>query len=1230
MAVPAPGTAAPHITVMQMTLSIEHIAAIHDALNEFAGLACSMPQSTDERIACSKALTQQATTLEQLSSHTGLQGFTYTLQVLCRGLHVASRNGLSDSDFENLTVWAMGSSAYLEAQLDDANIGEPIDQLTHISTMPPMQATMRNMIRERLVSDYANLKNAFSIPQVLANTEFPNDASVNDDALPIGEYVESEEESILVSDDAFAISQTDTFVSPDEDNNTNDGALSIGEHIGSESVLASEETLEQAEADAFSADFMLGDEPLSATTQTEFAVEAETVEALQEDNNTASSINTDAIWISPEELELVNQAVSEQLMPIAFELAATSDVEQQKIQAESYLESWQLISSAFDAIGLHPMQPFIEDANSMLNGLMQGSEHAGHVRLLTDLPVVLTGYLADPNNSTSIDDLLQLFSDPDWPADQSQINTELLAFSLSKVTVGYDPSLLAQRKTVAEPADIELKIADDVMPAVLDGMLRELPVRCTEFNQMVNAIVRTGHPEAIDIARRIAHTLKGDGSIVGVRGIAVLTHSLEEILLSLAKKPGIPVPELADVLLESADCLEAMSDHLLGRGAPPENALDVLQKVLNWDSALYGANPVEAIISAPIEQAETFTAQANTETVTAVENITAAPGVSAGPGASINVPTALLDQLLRMAGEAIIYSRQIENRASRLEQRVVDIAKDNENLFGLVTELQQMVEVRGTGTGMGRNVMGNELDALEMEQYNELHTITTRLVEAATDSRTTSSDIGQELDTLKDLLLNQDRVHLDLQDKMLATLSVPAAGMVPRFQRIARQAARKLGKEIDIIIRGENTPIDNEVLDQLAEPMAHLLRNAVDHGLETHDEREFAGKSTLGQLRVEFAREGNQVLVSVADDGRGLDHQAILERAIERGIVDRNAELNQDEIARLIFRSGFSTKDETSEISGRGIGMDIVLRAINRMKGTLSIQSELGKGTQFDIRLPISQVVANIILVRSQLGWLAVSLQGVERLLSLSPEDLINTEQGTAVLIDDEPVTAQHIENAYGVAAPATRMAQASLPALLVKNSLGIRKVIFVEQLSDSRTVIVKSLGPNLPPMPGIRGGTILGDGSVAAVVDLAELVSQSESLGYAEQAQLSSNSLPSALVVDDSLSVRRSMQQLLSDSGYEVRTARDGLEAVELLRERAPDILLVDLEMPRMNGLELTSFARNFDSTRNTPVIMITSRTTERHKELANEAGVDHVLTKPYQDDELLDLIQHYMSAKA
>lgn len=1188
-----------------MTFGHERITRIQDALNEFAALACTMPSSADEVLDCTRCLAAQADTLEQLSSNSGFQGLAYTFQVLVRGLSAIRGNALNEEDFEAMIIWSMSCAAYLDGQLLGEASGGPIDELMMVRAIPKMPEAMHQLIHKRLVADAA-----LFTPRRQKQAE-----TISDEHAYSGQIEHSEQ---LIESEIHQDPQSASLEQP----------------IGTEQVFWLQQEPNNLIAVEPIDEVM---QQISEINDSEF-IELEIIETSELPTATTTinhniALSDDAIWISPEELELVNQAIDEQLIPVSIELATAAGIVTQQICAQRYFDSWQLISSAFEAIGLHPMQPFIEDASVMLTGLIEGNNNIEHARLLAEWPLVLVGYLTDPQDTLAVDDLVQLLSDTDWPHNHSQAQREALAYALSKVSVGYDPKLLAQRKAIAEAEDIELKIADDVLPAVLDGMLRELPVRSAEFTQMVHTIVRTGHPEAIDIARRIAHTLKGDGSIVGVRGIAVLTHSLEEILLALAKNPGVPVPELANVLIESADCIEAMSDHLLGRGTPPENALDVLQKVLNWDTALHGSNPVDAIQSAPIIKSEiispTNDADANLENNAAPAEALA-PMVSAGPGASVNVPTSLLNQLLRMVGEAILYSRQIENRADRLEQRIYDIAQDNDALFKLVAELQQLVEVSGTASDSAREAMGDELDALEMEQYNELHTVTTRLVETATDSRTTSADLGQELNSLKDLLLSQDRVHLDLQDKMLATLSVPASGMVPRFQRIARQAARKLGKEIDIIIRGENTPIDNEVLDQLAEPMAHLLRNAVDHGLESHEERELVNKPAQGQLSIEFAREGNQVLVRVSDDGRGIDQQAILERAIERGIVDKNASLTEDEIARLIFRSGLSTRDEASEISGRGIGMDIVLRAINRMKGSLSIQSELGKGTQFDIRLPISQVVANIILVRSQMGWLAVSLQGVERLLSFKADDFFETDQGIHVMVDDQIIPAQHIENAYGMAAPAERMQQLRLPAMLVKSSEGIRKVVFVEQLSDSRTVIVKSMGPHLPAMPGIRGGTILGDGSIAPVVDLAELLNQADGLNYLEQDRSTASSLPNALVVDDSLSVRRAMQLLLSDSGFDVRTARDGLEAVELIRERVPDILLVDLEMPRMNGLELSAFARNFAATKNTPIIMITSRTTERHKELATEAGVDHVLTKPYQDDELLDLIQQYITVKA
>jgi chemotaxis protein histidine kinase CheA/ActR/RegA family two-component response regulator len=1162
-----------------MRMESKALNSVQDGLNDLAVLACSFPQNTEEAQLLSEMLQQQILQVELACEDVKLMGLAYTLQVLSRGLKAKSSEIIDTDNLEAITVWSTIAASYCAGQMQDAEAGAPMDALSMISLLPPIPETMARLIREKLIQDSHLLSPV---------TELVTDITRND---------------------------VEDFIITDESNHSE---RALGEET--DVIIDENAELQLDDSDEIHAQNDVNEERSAA-------IESTSTDATQGDD----------IWISPEELELINQAIDEQLIPLALDLGGASDSASRQSIAENYSQQWGFIGSAFEAVGLHGLIPACSDVTVMLDALVADGSDESLATLLANWPLMLAGYLQTPNELIAAQDLCSLLGDPAWPNSREQVEIDALAQHLSSVHVGYDPRLKAQRKSLAEPEDVELKVAEDVLPAVLDGMMRELPVRAAEFSQMTQQIVRTGHPEAIDVARRIAHTLKGDGSIVGLRGIAVLTHSLEEILIVLAKKPGIPVPALANVLIESADCLEGMSDHVLGRGAAPENALDILQKVLNWDNALHGDDAVEAIASPPSEIAtlhpELAAENAEQPSVSSTTSAANTAVVSAGPGATINVPAALLDQLLRMTGEAIIYSRQVETRTRRLEQRTADISIENKALQTLVNELQQLVEVHGSVSGTSQQVMGDQLDALEMERYNELHTVTNRLVEASTDARTTNLDMESELDVLKDLLVAQDRIHLELQEKMLATLSVPASGMIPRFQRIARQAARQVGKEIDILVSGENTPIDHDVLDQLAEPMAHLLRNAVDHGLESNEEREFLGKPIRGTIHIDIGRDGNQVFIRCKDDGRGIDHEAIRQRGVERGLISNDDKLTEDEITRLIFRSGFSTRDEASEISGRGIGMDIVQRSIQHLKGSLSIQSQLGVGSSFDIRLPVSQVVANVTMVRTLAGWLAVSLQGVERLLSVSQTDIDANDSGITVKIDDETsAAAVHAESIFSMSMPSDRFNRSVVPALLISTLNQGRRVVLVEELGESRTVIVKALNPYLPAMAGVRGATILGDGTVAPVVDLDELLSkQGDDFNFNDAAFDSepSFSLPSAMVVDDSLSVRRAMEQLLKDSGFEVRLARDGLEAVELIRERAPDIMLVDLEMPRMNGLELTAFVRNFEQTREVPVIMITSRTTERHKELAQEAGVDLVITKPYSDENLLDAISEQMTAR-
>jgi chemotaxis protein histidine kinase CheA/ActR/RegA family two-component response regulator len=923
-------------------------------------------------------------------------------------------------------------------------------------------------------------------------------------------------------------------------------------------------------------------------------------------------------WISTEELTLLRDALAEHLIPIAFQLARAVAPAEIRASVLEYRRQWSLIADAMRVLALVDLENAAAPIETTLTAVEISADNIDPLvlRALGKWPLVLSRYLQNPSDHERASELALFLAEGGLADPLARDLVEPLALGLAAQRVGVDPAQADSRTRVAFAADVELAIGADVLPSVLEGMLLELPGRATELSQRVQRFTKTGRFEDIDAARRIAHTLKGDGNIVGVRGIANLTHSLEEILVVLADAPGVPVADLGETLIEAADCLEAMSDYVLGRGAPPANAVSTLQRVLDWDNALQDDPPAQAIAAPPLESAEP-------PPLAAVED---APLPQGAVAATVNIPVATLDLLLRLAGEAIITARQVENRTERVGQWVSEVNHNSEMLQALVVELQQLVEVRGGTFGPAGAGLGDALDALELDRYNELHTVTQRLVERVADTRATGNATSADLGELARHLSDQDRIHLDLQNGLLETLAVPVGGLLPRFTRVVRQAARSLGKNVELLTAGEETRVDSDVLTQLAEPLAHLLRNAVDHGIESADERLAAGKDAAGKIRLSFARVADQVVISCRDDGRGLDLEAIKRRAVAAGMLGPDEDASEDELSRLIFRPGFTTKTVASQISGRGLGMDIVQASISRLKGSLRIVSEPGQGCEIALRLPVSQVVANVILVKIAGGWQAISIASVERLLTVGSEAFLDNGLETHALIDGVAKSAVFLEGSYGGQRPELKW---PLPGLLMR---GGHKVVIVERFGDAKSVIVKPLGPNVPALSGVLGATILGDGTVAPVIDLVELLeSVGAAVDFGRAAEpLEVARLPAALVVDDSLSMRRSLEQLLIDWGFEVRVARDGLEAVSQIQERPPDVLLVDLEMPRMNGLELTSFVRNNDATKATPVIMITSRSTSKHRALAAEAGVDLLMTKPFSQIELFEAIEKRLGAQA
>jgi len=515
-------------------------------------------------------------------------------------------------------------------------------------------------------------------------------------------------------------------------------------------------------------------------------------------------------------------------------------------------------------------------------------------------------------------------------------------------------------------------------------------------------------------------------------------------------------------------------------------------------------------------------------------------------------------------------------------------------------------------------------DSLELDQYNELHTITHRLVEAATDAKELTNVIEDGLSDLDSLLLDQGRLQKQTQEVVMRTRMVTVQNIVPRLQRVVRQTCRFTGKQAVLEVLGSDTMIDSDILDDLVDPLMHVIRNAIDHGVELPEARIEQGKDKKGLITLCFSRKGDHINVECSDDGIGLDFEAIRAQAVKKELISGDKEVSDEELTRLIWLPGFTTKEQTTQISGRGIGMDAVYSQIAAMKGTLNIVSLQDVGTTIEIQLPLTLVSMHALLVSAYNQQLAISNRGIEQILPNGDGFIERKDNNVFFHLDDEIYEITDLESLLNI--PFNRE-NPDRTVLLVRDETGEGHAISLDKVLASKDVVVKQLGQFLPDMVGIEGATILGDGSVAPVIDLPSLLRNSSTdiiSPWIEQLEESGaiTDAPYALIVDDSLSARRSLAEYVKDLGYEILTAKDGLEAIEVIESKRPDIMLVDFEMPRMNGVELTAHVRADEKTRDMPIIMITSRATEKHQSMATSAGVNIYLTKPYSEDVLMEHI--------
>jgi len=712
--------------------------------------------------------------------------------------------------------------------------------------------------------------------------------------------------------------------------------------------------------------------------------------------------------------------------------------------------------------------------------------------------------------------------------------------------------------------------------------------------------------QEVETLLRDLHTLKGGARMVEIAPIGDLAHELEFLYEGLSAGVLQPTAALFSLLQSSHDRLAQMLDAIrAGQPCPPADRL--IDAIKNFSHPAVPEAPVVAPVVAKTE----------------------APTPEAGAD-MVKVSAELLDDLVNLAGETSIFRGRIEQQVNdarvALSEMETTIERMRDQLRRLDTETQgrilsrQQVEAERLGY--------EEFDPLEMDRHSQLQQLSRALFESASDLLDLKETLDRTNQDAENLLQQQGRINTELQEGLMRTRMVPFERMLPRLKRIVRQVSSELGKDVEFVVGNAEGEMDRNVLERMAAPLEHMLRNAVDHGLESTEARIAAGKPAQGRITLDLLREGGDIIFDIRDDGAGVPLDAVRRKAIKRGMLAPDSDISDRDVLQFILQPGFSTAEKITQISGRGVGMDVVHEEVRQLSGTMSIDSTAGQGVHFRIRLPFTVSVNRALMVQCGEDQYAIPLNTIDGIVRVLPNEL----EGHYRL--DPPTykyAGQHYELCYlgELLKTSTRpklLGQSlPLPVLLVQcNERHI--AVQVDSMAGTREIVVKSLGPQFAAVQGLSGATILGDGRVVLILDLLAPI-------RAMQARVPQRSMTQGieaevhkpllvLVVDDSVTVRKVTSRLLERHGMNVLTAKDGVDAMLLLEEHLPDVMLLDIEMPRMDGFEVATQVRADERLQHLPIIMITSRTGQKHRDRAMAIGVNDYLGKPYQESVLLDSI--------
>ncbi|MGA8260820.1 MAG: Hpt domain-containing protein [Arenicellales bacterium] len=746
--------------------------------------------------------------------------------------------------------------------------------------------------------------------------------------------------------------------------------------------------------------------------------------------------------------------------------------------------------------------------------------------------------------------------------------------------------------------------------------------------------------------KRELHTLKGSARAAGMEAIGDLSHDAESMLEGVsdpARSSRDRRAELLALLEEVHDSLASMVQGL-EEGRSTEADARLLERLRSGsrEAAAAGARPAVPLIpeegttaanaTEPSGPRPTPVAPDGPPEAAAASGAEESSAPERGPGealrpaarSTVRIRSNVLDKLVNYAGEVSISRSQLEEQLSGLKGNLNELRANVARFSDQVRELdiQADTQIRSRVAEEQISEAGHDFDPLEMDRYSRLQQLSRSLSESVDDLVTIQTGLNRFASRTEGMLSQQALLNSELQDGLMSARMVPFNTLVPRLRHQARQTARELGKEVDFFVTGAEIEVDRNILDQLSEALEHMIRNSLDHGIESASARRAAGKPVRGSVRIDCRQEGNEVVLKFSDDGAGLDVDRIKTRAVEAGLLGADSDLSDDEIIQLIVLSGFSTAESVTQLSGRGVGLDVVNDAVRRLGGSLTMDNRPGAGVSFELRLPLSLSITRAMFVRCGGQRFAIPLGVIETVLKTEPENLVELSKDGDPLFrqNDRVYTLMDLTAALGLepVVPGKRV-----PVLLVR--MGARDVaVRVDDLIETDEIVVKQLGDHLGRLPGINGATITGDGSVVLILDLAALwLAQERMPAVRHEAPRQAAAMPKVMVVDDSLTVRKVTGRNLGRHGMEVIMARDGIDALDQLANGKPDLMLVDIEMPRMDGYELTTRIREDVNYRDIPIIVITSRAGAKHRERAMALGANAYLTKPYQERELLEEVK-------